>query len=130
MNIQSHLILFLIIALIPITSFANRLNMKEAEIHYQAGSEFEFNGDPQSAKEHYGKALVNAKLANGEPGLISMLAYNYGRMLGHTCQYEESEKYLIEALNIEKTASGPSSGTTSMRLFELARLNHDNNHFI
>lgn len=103
--------------------------MREAEIHYQAGSEFESKGDYQSAKEHYAKALVNAKLAKGEPALISMLTYNYGRMLGHTCQYSESEKHLIEALEIEKDVSGPDSGITSMRLFELARLNHDNGQY-
>ena len=129
MNIKNSFLLLLVFFTLPITANANRLNMKEAEIHYNAASEFEYKGDYQSAKEQYAKALVNAKLGGGEPALISMLTYNYGRMLGLTCQYEESEKNLLEALNIEKSVSGSDSGTISMRLFELARLDHDNNKY-
>ena len=103
--------------------------MKSAQIHYDAATQFEQKGDAKSAKDQYAKALVNAKLANGDPSLISMLTYNYGKMLGHTCEYETSVEQLSKALDLEKTITGPNSGTTCMRLFELARLNHDNGYF-
>ena len=125
-----NLLIFLITSIVLSVGCASSINMKNVEIHLEAGRNFELKGDPQSAKDQYAKALVNAKLANANPALISMLTYNYGRMLGHTCQYEESERNLIEALNLESTITGPESGTSSMRLFELARLNYDNNQFI
>jgi len=124
-----NLLLLLAVTLLLGVGCASSVNMKNVEIHYNAGRNFEQQGDPQSAKDQYAKALINAKLANGNPALISMLTYNYGRMLGHTCQYEEAEENLIEALNMEKAITGNNSGPTSMRLFELARLNYDNNQF-
>ena len=126
---NKQLLAALTASILLIAGCATSINKKNVETHYNAGKRFELNGDPQSAKDQYAKALVNAKLANGEPALISMLTYNYGRMLGHTCQYEESERTLREALEIEKGVTGPNSGITSMRLFELARLNHDNGKF-
>ncbi len=132
MKIQLSCALFVISTLIPTTisaGFLKNLNMKEAQIHFEAAQKFENSGDPNSAMSHYAKALQNAHLAKAPPKTISMLTYNYGRMLGHTCNYEEAEKYLMEALEIEKSVTGPDSEISSMRLFELARLHQGNDEY-
>jgi tetratricopeptide (TPR) repeat protein len=109
--------------------FVKNLNLKEAQIHFEAAQGFESQGDYVSARDHYLKAHNAAVLAKAEPSLLSMLAYNYGRMAGVTCDYEQAQKVLTEALEIEAKVTGPQSGISSMRLFELARLNADNGHY-
>ena len=113
-------------ALALCTACAGNTNLKIAQDYYNTGRNYEMRGDPVSAQDFYGKALAKAKQANADPSLISMLTYNYGRMLGHSCQYEEAEKNLVESLAMEKSISGPGSELTTIRLFELARLNSDN----
>ena len=101
------------------------LNQKEAEIHFQAAQRFDVSGDYVSAREHYWKALVNARASNAPPATMSMLAYNFGRTTGYTCHPDEAEKYLLEALQLEAGVTGPESNSSTMRLLELARLYFD-----
>ena len=105
------------------------INRKEAQIHFEAAQRYDIQGDYTSAREQYGKALVDARLAGVDPATISMLTYNYGRTTGYTCHFEEAEKYLLEALNMEKNITGPESGVSTKRVFELARLYFDQGQY-
>jgi len=116
---------FLLLIFIFLTGCVQSINLKQAEIHYNAGSQYEDKGDFISAKEQFAKALSDARLGKAKPAAISMLTYNLGRVTGYACDFEQSEKLLIEALKLEEKVTGPSSGITTMRLFELARLNYD-----
>ena len=47
-------------------------------------------------------------------------------MAGYICDYESATEALTHAYELESEVSGPESGISSMRLFELARLNAGN----
>jgi len=105
------------------------INRKEAEIHFDAAQRFDVQGDYVSAREHYGKALINARLAGADPATISMLTYNFGRTTGYTCHLDEAEKHLLLALEMEKSITGSESGISTKRQFELARFYFDQNQY-
>lgn len=75
-----------------LTGCTSSLNTKESAIHFQAAQHYEFTQDYTSAREQYWKALVNAKLAKADPYTISMLTYNFARMTGYTCHFDEEQK--------------------------------------
>lgn len=114
-----------VLVALAISGCAGSLNRKEAQIHFETAQRFDRQGDFTSAKEHYAKALVNARLAKADSATLSMLTYNYGRTAGYTCQLAEAEKHLLEALEMEKSISGPESSISTMRLFELGRFYFD-----
>ena len=58
-----------------------------------------------------------------------MALYNLGRAKGHVCKLDEAEMLLTESLKMEETLTGPNSGITTMRLFELGRLYLDHGEF-
>src|SRR4051812_247389 len=94
------------------------LNQKEADIHFEAAHRFDIAGDYVSARDQYWMALVNARLAGAGQATISMLTYNYGRTAGYTCRLEDAEKFLLEALELEKGVTGPESSISTKRHFE------------
>jgi tetratricopeptide (TPR) repeat protein len=103
---------------------------KEAQIHFEAAEKFDHAGDYESARNQYGQALARAKSAGADSATLSMLTYNYARKSGYSCHLDDAEKYLLEALDLEKGVSGAESGTSSMRIFELARLYFDQGNFV
>lgn len=105
------------------------INMKEAQIHYQAALNFDVQGDYVSAREQYWKSLVAARSAGAEPEVISMLSYEFGRVTGYTCHLDESEKYLLEALQMEENLPHRNGRNITIRLFELARLTYDQKRY-
>jgi len=102
---------------------------KEAEIHYEAAQRFEHAGDYVSARNQYAQALMRARSAGVDRATLSMLTYNYARNSGYACHLDDAEKYLLEALELEKGVTGPESGISSMRMFELARLYFDQGNY-
>jgi tetratricopeptide (TPR) repeat protein len=108
---------------------ADTLVSKEGDMHLQAAQRFDVQGDYESAREQYRKALIDATQSGASPALISMLKYNYGRTSGYTCHLADAEKYLLEALDMERTITGPESGVSTKRLFELARLYFDQGEY-
>ena len=96
---------------------ASDLNRKEMQMHFSAAQHYDLAGDYASAREQYWKALVDARLAGASPAMVSMLTYNFGRTTGYTCHFDEAEKYLTEALEMEKNISGPDSGISTKRIF-------------
>ena len=123
--------LFLAIASVITCScaFVSAVNMKEVEIHYQAAQNYEEHGDFVSAREQYWKAFVAARSGDARPEVISMLAYEFGRMTGYTCHLKESEEFLLESLKLEEGFSERNSRNVGIRYFELARLMYDQNRY-
>jgi tetratricopeptide (TPR) repeat protein len=123
--------LLLVISGVAICScaFVSSVNMKEAEIHYQAAHNYEAQGDFASAREQYWKAFVAARSGGAKPEVISMLAYEFGRITGYTCHLDESEEFLMESLRLEEGFSERNSRNKGIRYFELARLMYDQNRY-
>lgn len=97
---------------------------------HEAGLKAERAGDYLLAERHFELALSNAR-SNRLPddGFVSMAKYNLGRVKGYLCKNEEAEQLLLDALKLEENVSGPESGNTTMRLFELARFYYDHHRF-
>ena len=104
---------------------ASAINRKNAENYHQAGLQAEFRGDYALAERNFERALVNARLGDAPEAGVSMATYNLGRIKGYLCKHKESEELLLQALSMEEKVSGPESGNTSKRHFELARLYFD-----
>jgi tetratricopeptide (TPR) repeat protein len=98
---------------------------REAEIHFEAASKFDAQGDYVSARDQYAQALMRAHFAHAPAETMSMLYYNYGRTAGYTCKLTEAKESLQKAMELELGVSGEHSGVYTMRLMELARLHHD-----
>jgi tetratricopeptide (TPR) repeat protein len=109
----------LLLVILFLISCAAPINRKTADITGRAGYEAQKAGDWDSARRNYAKAVVNGELGNLPQEQMAGLYYEYGRSLGATCFYEESEKYLQKALDIDLKTNGPAY----MSLLELARLN-------
>ena len=104
---------------------ANPINQKTASNYFEWGTQAELSGNYALAERNYERALINARLGHSPDAGISAAMYNLGRMKGYLCKYDDAEKLLTESLSLEETVTGPDSGITTMRLFELARLNFD-----
>ncbi len=61
--------LILLVAVTTLSACVSALNTKEAQIHFETAQRFDQQGDYQSAREHYWKALVNARLAGADPAI-------------------------------------------------------------
>jgi tetratricopeptide (TPR) repeat protein len=112
-----------------LTGCANPINQHNAAKYHDWGMEAERAGDYQLAERNYQRALANARIGHSPDAGISMAMYNLGRVKGHLCKHDEAEKLLTEALQLEEKVTGPESGTTTMRLFELARLHFDRKRY-
>lgn len=81
-------------------------------------------GDYAQAKNSYYSALQVAMQQNWKPHIASA-KYGLGRSLGQLCEFNEAEKYLTEAANLESEISGGKGAHLSQDYFELARLYYD-----
>lgn len=81
-------------------------------------------GDYAQAKESFSSALQVAMQQNWKPH-IATAKYGLGRSMGQLCQFDEAEKYLLEAANLENEISGGKGIHLSQDYFELARLYYD-----
>jgi tetratricopeptide (TPR) repeat protein len=120
---------FFLLLLLPVIAGANPINRANAQKYHELGTQAEMAGNFVQAEQNYGRALWNARMGNVPGSGISLVTYNLGRVKGYLCKYDEAEQLLLEALRLEEQESGTESGLTSMRLFELARLNAARNRF-
>jgi len=119
----------ILLLVLPVIAGANPINRANAEKYHEFGSQAEFAGDYVLAEQNYSRALWNARMGNVPSSGISLVTYNLGRVKGYLCKYDEAEQLLLEALRLEEQDSGTKSGLTSMRLFELARLDAARDRF-
>lgn len=82
------------------------------------------------AADAYSDALELARRHELGPSETSAALYNLGRVTGFAGREEQAQRYLTEALDLERAASGPQSALTAMRLFELGRLHFDHSRFV
>jgi tetratricopeptide (TPR) repeat protein len=116
---------FAILFITIITGCANPINRKTASNYYQWGIEAELAGDYVLAERNYERSFINAQIGQSPDAGISAVKYNLGRVKGYLCKYDDADGLLRESLALEETVTGKDSSITTMRLFELARLNLD-----
>ena len=102
------------------------INQRVSEIHTDSAMISLKNGDWDSARRHWARAVNNAELENESDATRSMLHYEYGRALGVTCFFDLAQQELLESLELDRISSGPFH----MPLLELARLNLDQKKWV
>jgi len=122
-------VLFLLSFVMLLVGCVSPINRLNAAKYHNWGLEAELAGNYQLAERNYERALINARLGHSPDAGMSMTMYNLGRVKGHLCKYNESQQLLTEALKLEEKVTGPDSGITTMRLFELARLYFDREQY-
>jgi tetratricopeptide (TPR) repeat protein len=118
-----------VLTLAVLVACANPINQKTASIYYDSAVEAEIRGDFIFAERQYDRALINARLGHSPDAGVSAAMYGLGRMKGYLCKFDEAEPLLLESLALEEKVTGPESGITTMRLFELARFYYDRGQF-
>lgn len=106
---------------ILVVACAAPINRKSASNHAQAAQNAVKNNDWDSARRHWAKAVTNGELGGEPEQKMAVFYYEYGRALGVTCFFDESETYLKKAYELDKKTNGP----VYMSLTELGRLNLD-----
>ncbi|CAG4903917.1 hypothetical protein R52603_03144 [Paraburkholderia saeva] len=89
------------------------------------GAAAEARGDWDKARQAFARATLNADQADLPPARKAVAHYEYGRTLGVTCFFDESERELNVAYQLDKQAGQP----LFLSLVELARLNLDQQKF-
>lgn len=113
--------LLAVIALLVMTGCVGSINARNGARYANAANSAIKAGDWTAARRYWAKAVVNAELAGAPAQQRAVLNYEYGRSLGVQCYWEESEKYLLKALDLDHQTGGPEF----MSLTELARLEYD-----
>ncbi|MBI5890572.1 MAG: tetratricopeptide repeat protein [Nitrosomonadales bacterium] len=119
---------YIVLLVALISGCANPINERTAYNYYKMALRAEAIRDYASAEQNYDKALFNARIAHSN-ATISASMYGLGRMKGYLCKYDDAEKLLLSSLTLEEKITGPESSITTMRLFELARLNFDRGQY-
>jgi tetratricopeptide (TPR) repeat protein len=127
---RSHAAQFLFAALATSAMACfNPVNAVTYDRYFEAGAAAADAGDLPQAKIFYSRAVINAQIGFLGPKAEAAALYNYGRVVGKMCEYDNARSSFERALVLEEQAEGPDSGFSSMRLFELARLSVDNEKY-
>jgi hypothetical protein len=118
-----------LLSTVVVTGCANPINQKTASNYYESALEAELRGDFVFAERQYDRALINARLGRSPDAGVSAAMYGLGRVKGYLCKFGEAEPLLMESLALEEKVTGPESGITTKRLFELARFYYDRGLF-
>jgi tetratricopeptide (TPR) repeat protein len=86
-------------------------------------------GDIQGAKVEWWRAYEAADRAKMGPPYTSTSLYNYGRMAGYLCQYDEAREALQKALALDEQALPLDESKLGKSLFELARLDYSHENW-
>lgn len=96
----------------------NPINLHTANEYYQGGRSNAAQGKWFNARMAFGRAWTNANLGKADDRVTAVYAYEYGRASGAICDWVESEKGLLKALELDQKTSGP----VHMSFVELARM--------
>lgn len=108
-------------AVIALGGCAAPINLRDAENYAQAGYAAQAKGDWPAARMFFSRALVNADLADSRQGR-AQISYEYGRVLGVMCDYDEAEKNLLRSLEFgEKEGAAPMLSLLELGLLNEAR---------
>jgi hypothetical protein len=97
-----------IVLLLFAASCASPINSTNAKHHAISANEAEKRGDWTTARKEWAKALVNAQLAGAPTQELAVFNYEYGRALGVQCSWDEAEKYLLKAYELDLKTGGPA----------------------
>jgi tetratricopeptide (TPR) repeat protein len=86
------------------------------------GHEAEQAGNLKAARYDYGHAWGISQVGRLGAKDEARALYELGRVEGQLCDFDESKKHLLQALELEEQVEGPGGGWSLLRLFELARL--------
>ena len=111
-------IIIVIAALFLAGCLTNPINLKTAQNYYHGGNKNAKEDKWFNARMAYGRAWTNADSGNADDRVTAVYAYEYGRASGAICDWDESEKGLLKALELDKKTNGPFH----MSLVELARM--------
>lgn len=114
-----------LVLLIAVSGCAAPINIRNANAYAQAGAAAWGRGDWEMAMRQYGRAVVNADLGSADPQFKASVNYEYGRVAGVLCKYEDSEKYLIRSKEFLEMADQ----SPYLVLLELALLNDKQGKF-
>ncbi|MBB5417360.1 hypothetical protein [Paraburkholderia atlantica] len=104
---------------------ASAVSERVATNYTAVGAAAERRGDWDTARRAFARATLNADQADLPPARRAIAHYEYGRSLGVTCFFDESERELNAAYQLDKQAGQP----LFLSLIELARLNLDQRKF-
>jgi len=103
-----------------LASCANPVNLYTARQYFQGGYENAAQGKWFNARMAFGRAWTNADIGNADDKVKAVYAYEYGRASGVICDWKESERGLLNALEQDSKYNGP----VHMSQIELARMYH------
>ena len=103
-----------------VVSCANPINLNTANKYFQGGRYNISQGKWFNARMAFGRAWTNAELGKADDQVTSVYAYEYGRSSGVICDWDEAERGLKKAYDLDEKTNGP----IHMSLVELSRLYH------
>ncbi len=91
-------------------------SMRDAEIQAEAGFASIQKGDWDTARLLLARALINAERGKAPPAGQALLNYQYGRTLGVACAWEEAERHLQRAAQLDEQRGA----SPHLAIYELA----------
>lgn len=108
----------LLLVVFLIASCANPVNLRTAANYFSAGQSLIQQNKWFDGRMAFGRAWANADLGKAQDQVTAVYAYEYGRASGVICDWNEAEKGLLAALEIDNRTGGP----IHMSYVELARM--------
>lgn len=111
--------------LVVLTGCASEIQKRNAERFTLIGMQAQAQGDWDTARRAYARAVVNGEQAKLPQRTLAVLTYEYGRSLGVSCFFDLAEAELNRAYELDRQAGNP----LYLSLTELARLTFDQQKF-
>jgi len=111
----------LIIVAVVLTGCASPHNTRSAINYARLGAAAEARGDWAAARDDFAQAAKYGDASELEPKTLAIYHYEYGRALGVTCAFDDAERELNLAYDLDKRSGQP----LYLSLVELARLSLD-----
>jgi tetratricopeptide (TPR) repeat protein len=97
------------------------VNERTAHNYANAGVAASQRGAWAAAREHWRRAVINARLGHMSNQALAVAHYEYGRASGVVCNWAEAESALTEAYRLDFISEGPTYKVT----YELGRMYSD-----
>jgi len=111
--------------LVVLTGCASEIQKRNAERFTLIGMQAQAQGDWDTARRAYARAVVNGEQAKLPQRTLAVLTYEYGRSLGVSCFFDLAEAELNRAHELDRQAGNP----LYLSLTELVRLTFDQQKF-
>lgn len=115
----------LLIAVLSLAGCASAVDERVSDNDLLQGAAAQRRGDWDAARLAYAQATLSGDQGRLPAARRAILHYEYGRSLGVTCFFDQSERELTAAYELDKQAGQPPY----LSLVELARLSLDQRKF-